>query len=301
MMRYSRNLTFHSGHRLPVLALHSSASTGGQWKALTRQLGAQSLLAQTPKGQRSILTPDLPGYGKASDCAALIEPATLAGEADWLLRSAGLPAGPFHLIGHSYGGALALKLALRAPQRVRSLTLVEPVLFHLLSAAGNRDGGETEKKLYRQILGLRDRVRGAVAAGWPAHGMTAFVDFWSGAGAWQDLDLSTRQNLALQAKSVLRNFEAVLSESWSIEDVGRLRMPVQTIVGSRSPDVTRRLVELLIDNLPAVTGTRIFDAGHMAPLTHAASVNAAMLHHIRQAEGIRPFTMPLPSARPLVA
>ena len=300
-MRESRNLTFHHGHRLPVLALHSSASTGGQWKALIQALGTQSLRAQTAKAQRPILTPDLPGYGKAFDCAALIEPATLAGEAEWLLRSAGLPPGPFHLVGHSYGGALALKLALVAPQRVRSLTLVEPVLFHLLSTAGNRQAGDRERKLYREILGIRDRVRGAVAAGWPAHGMTAFVDFWSGEGAWQKLDLSARQGLAKQAKSVLRNFEAVLTEGWPIGEISRLRVPTQVVAGSRSPDVTRRLGKLLIDTLPAVTGTQVFGAGHMAPVTHSASVNAAILHHIRQAEGIRPFTLPLSPASPLVA
>lgn len=297
----NRNFTLHHGCRLPVLALHSSASSGGQWKALAQKLGTQSLLARVPRGQRPILTPDLPGYGRASDCAALIEPATLAGEAEWLLGNAGLPAGPFHLVGHSYGGALALKLALLMPQRVRSLTLVEPVLFHLLSPVGKWEGGEAEKALYRQILGLRDRLRGAVAAGWPAHGMAAFVDFWSGAGAWQKLDPSARQAVAQQARPVLRNFEAVLTESFAVEELGRLRAPLQTIAGSRSPAVTRRLVDLLIDNVPAVTGTTIFDASHMAPVTHAAAVNAAILHHISKAEGIRPFTMPLSPARPLVA
>ena len=36
---------------------------------------------------------------------------------------------PVHLIGHSFGATLALRLAIEAPARVRSLTLIEPVLF----------------------------------------------------------------------------------------------------------------------------------------------------------------------------
>lgn len=300
-MHYQRDLTRPGGHRLPILALHSSASSGGQWKPLIRTLGAQSLLSQLPRGQRAILTPDLPGYGKAANCTLLLSPANLGEEADWILQNAGLPAGPFHLVGHSYGGAVALKIALRAPERVRSLTLVEPVLFHLLSARIGGGQGEAEKKLYRQVLGLRDRVRGAVAAGWPAHGMQAFVDFWSGEGTWHRFDLSTRQALARQAKSVLRNFEAVLCESWPLEELRQLRLPLQVVAGDRSPDVTKRLAERLIDTLPAVTGTTVFGAGHMAPVTHGTAVNAAILHHLRKAEGIRPFTMPLSSARPLVA
>ena len=161
--------------RFPVMALHSSASSGAQWKALMRDLA----------WERRVLTPDLPGYGKAEESAPLMAPADLAREAEWLLRNAGLPAGPFHLVGHSYGGAVAMKLALLAPRRVRSLTLFEPVLFHLLSPAAAPVIWDRERRLHRDIVGLRDRIRGAVAAGWPAHGMAAFVDFWSGAGTWQ--------------------------------------------------------------------------------------------------------------------
>src|SRR3546814_6449107 len=85
-------------------------------------------------------------------------------------------ASDFHLVGHSYGGAVALKIALTRPQRVLSLTLIEPVVFHLLPLAGD----DEDMRLYRTILGVRDRLRGAVAAGWPAHGLATFVDFWPG-------------------------------------------------------------------------------------------------------------------------
>src|SRR3546814_9724822 len=98
-------------------------------------------------------------------------------------------ASDFHLVGHSYGGAVALKIALTRPQRVLSLTLIEPVVFHLLPLAGD----DEDMRLYRTILGVRDRLRGAVAAGWPAHGMATFVDFWNGAGTWDAADAEQRQ------------------------------------------------------------------------------------------------------------
>ena len=271
---------------LPVLALHSSASTGGQWKAL----------AQSMRGQRRVLTPDLPGYGNPSVCTAMVGPADLGGEADWVLRQARLPAGPFHLVGHSYGAAVALKLALSAPERVCSLTLVEPVLFHLLMP-----GGANERRLFRQIIGVRDRLRGAVAAGWPAHGMAAFVDFWSGEGFWQTLDLAKRQALAGQARSVVRNFDAALGETWPIEEVASLRAPLQLIYGNRSQPVTLRLTDLLIDVAQTVTATGIFGAGHMAPVTHATAVNAMIGHHIETAEDLWHRDFPMPAASPLVA
>lgn len=281
--------------RFPVLALHSSASSGGQWKALAANLA----------WERRVLTPDLPGYGKAAESAPLMAPADLAREAEWLFRNAGLPAGPFHLVGHSYGGAVAMKLALMAPRQVRSLTLIEPVLFHLLSPSVAPAVWDRERRLYRRILGLRDRIRCAVAAGWPAHGMAAFVDFWSGDGAWQGLDPAKRQALALQAKSVLRNFEAAFSETWPIEEVGRLAVPLQIVAGERSPAVTLRLCELLMEAAGQgggrVTATRIFGGGHMAPIALAATVNTAIVHHLEVAEGHWQRPASLAASHPMVA
>jgi pimeloyl-ACP methyl ester carboxylesterase len=252
----------------PVVALHSSAATGGQWKALAAMFA----------GRRQVIAPDLPGYGTAA-LPESDETASLAADAAAVLRSAGGVPG-FHLVGHSYGGAVALKLALAYPARVRSLTLIEPVAFHLLRQSGS-DG---DLRLFRGILGVRDRIRGAVAAGWPAYGMAAFVDFWNGAGSWDRVEVELRQRLAAQAPAVLRNFAAVLGESWPAEDIARLPMPLLTVAGSASPEVTRRLVDKLVDAAGNVTAARVFGAGHMAPLTHAAAVNALIARHIRLAE-----------------
>src|SRR3546814_4273821 len=165
-----------------VVALHSSASTGAQWKALATALAG-----------REVVTPDLPGYGRASfRDNPRDDKAALADDAAAVLRVLDARTGgasDFHLVGHSYGGAVALKIALTRPQRVLSLTLIEPVVFHLLPLAGD----DEDMRLYRTILGVRDRLRGAVAAGWPAHGMATFVDFWNGAGTWDPADAEQRQ------------------------------------------------------------------------------------------------------------
>src|SRR3546814_1285704 len=90
--------------------------------------------------------PDLPGYGRAGFRGRVRDDsASLAGDAAAVLRTPGVPTGigapAFHLVGHSYGGAVPLKIALSQPQRVLSLTLIEPVLFHLLAL----DGGAEEQ------------------------------------------------------------------------------------------------------------------------------------------------------------
>ncbi|MEQ8356338.1 MAG: alpha/beta fold hydrolase [Kiloniellaceae bacterium] len=259
-----------AGNDLPVVALHCSASTGCQWQGLIARFA----------GQRQVVTPDLPGYGIAADDAGMQDPTSLAGEAEAVLRSVGDATSAFHLIGHSYGGAVALKLALRHPARVRSLTLIEPVVFHLLLHSGS---GE-DMRHYRDILGVRDRIRGAVAAGWPAFGMAAFVDFWSGEGAWDGARMEQRQHLAGQANAVLRDFAAVLGETWPAEDVARLSMPLLTIAGSESPAISQRLADRIVDTARDVTAARIFGAGHMAPITHTETVNDLIERHLRVAE-----------------
>lgn len=259
-----------AGNGLPVVALHSSAMTGGQWRPLA------ALFA----GRRQVVTPDLPGYGFAAAPEDHERADSLAAEAAAVLRAVGPSASAFHLVGHSYGGAVALKIALAYPWRVRSLTLIEPVVFHLLP----QSGGDEDMRLYRGILGVRDRLRGAVAAGWPAHGMGAFVDFWNGAGTWDRCDAAQRQHLAAQARAVARNFAVLLRETWPLADVTRLAMPLLAVTGETSPEVGRRLTEKLVDTAPEVTAARIFGAGHMAPVTHAAAVNTLIERHVHVSE-----------------
>ncbi|MGD1878667.1 MAG: alpha/beta fold hydrolase [Kiloniellaceae bacterium] len=256
---------------LPLVALHSSASTGGQWKALAARLD----------GARPVFTPDLPGYGRAAfrDGKAPGEP-SLAADSAAVLRGVGSEVPAFHLVGHSYGGAVAMKIALDHPRRVASLTLIEPVLFHLLPLAGGRE----DKRLYRGILGIRDRLRGAVAAGWPAHGMAAFVDFWNGAGSWDGIDCEQRRHLAAQAPAVLRNFAALFAECWPAAAVARLEIPLLTIAGGCSPTVARQVSDRILDAATDITAARVFGAGHMAPLTHAGTVNALIVRHLHLAE-----------------
>ena len=78
-------------------------------------------------------------------------------------------------MGHSYGAAVALKAALDAPGRVRSLTLFEPVLFSVLL----RD--DPDQAAAREIASVRDDTIAAVNRGDVAEAGRRFVDYWMGA------------------------------------------------------------------------------------------------------------------------
>lgn len=109
-----------------VVLAHGSGASHREWAPVIAAL----------HDRYRVVTPDLLGYGRSevspvnarfhpwSDLGALI---ALALRAD----------GPVQLVGHSYGGALALEAARALGSRVGSLTLIEPVAFHLLRLTSN--------------------------------------------------------------------------------------------------------------------------------------------------------------------
>lgn len=96
-----------------VVFVHGGEEAGG-----LVDFAAQFLLAHA----FTLILPDLPGHGQSPVQGHMNV------EHDALLI-AGLLDDGAHLVGHSYGGAVALKAASVRPQAVHSLILVEPATF----------------------------------------------------------------------------------------------------------------------------------------------------------------------------
>jgi pimeloyl-ACP methyl ester carboxylesterase len=104
---------------------------------------------------------DLPGHGQSADWD---------GHGDYGRRTAEVAATfytePLHLIGHSFGAVTALRLALAAPEGVRSLTLIEPVLF--AAARGHPEWGIMTPVMHRSGPRLlRATAKARPVRSWP--------------------------------------------------------------------------------------------------------------------------------------
>ena len=250
-----------------VMLLHCSAGSGAQWRTLASQLAAHF----------RVLAPDLAGYG-ASPARAQGDFATLTGHALALARLVDAEPGPLHLVGHSFGGAVALRLAMLLGERVCSLSLIEPVAFQLLRGAGGDAGA------YAVVRGIARAMAADLSAGNGAAAMHRFVDFWNGEGNWAAMDGDRRAQLAAQAAQVVADFDAIEAEPTRRAALRAISAPTLVLQGGRSPAPAALAVRRVAEAIPGAQRVRLRDAGHMAPLTHAEMVNLLLTAHLELAQ-----------------
>ncbi|MEQ8601810.1 MAG: alpha/beta fold hydrolase [Marivibrio sp.] len=253
----------------PVLALHCSGAGPKQWRGLASRLGLE----------RPFLGPSLFGApgGPVWEGARAF---TLAEEAAPLLRLIDEVGRPVHLVGHSYGGGVALHLALARPNRVASLSLYEPSAFHLLKMLGAAGVGP-----FAEIAGIARAVAGRLAIGDRAAAMEIFVDYWGGSGDWASLPMEKRTGLLAWASKAALDFHALFEEPSRPDALKACRIPSFILRGATSPEPSRVVAEQLAAMLPAARLSVVEGAGHMGPFTHRETVETAIVAHIERVEG----------------
>ena len=239
--------TFGTGGR-PAIAVHCMLASGSYWGALAALLPQLTLTAY-----------DLPGQGKSGpyDGAEDYQKLSTRILASFITR-------PVDLIGHSFGAVVALRLATAAPEAVRSLTLIEPVLFR---AAIGTPEFEHEHAEHLALVEL-------MAEGNPTEAARRFVGRWGGT-PWEDMPARVQQGMADRMRLIAAAATANYDDTGAILRAGgpeAIDAPVMLIEGADSPAIVHRVHERLAERFADVATARIPGAGHMAPMTHAAQV-----------------------------
>lgn len=245
------------GRGVPVILLHDSASDSRQWRSLTGYLA----------GRYQVIAPDLPGYGGSRDAAGGAP--SLAGIAE-ALRPFVVLGTPVHLVGHGFGGAVALKTASLFPGHVRSLTVIEPAAYGALWTGRHRAAGS------RALRAAMGSSAACLAEGDAWTAMRIVIEFWHGAGAWDRTSFGLRQRLAADAGRVHRDFAAAAGDRSTALDLAGVVCPVLSLRGASSPPITAAVRDHLRQTLPFMEHREVEGAGHMLPLTDPHIVDPAI-------------------------
>lgn len=214
-------------------------ASGAAWRGVQAALPAARLTC-----------PDLPGHGRgpSPDGSPFMDLALAS-------ALAAAPEGAFDVVGHSYGGCLALRLLVEHPDRIRSLALIEPVMF-AAADAGLRAGEADRMAGYHAAWDAGDRDEAA----------RVFTGFWGDGTPWEELPERTREAIRARIPLVAQSGPGIGEDVHGI--LPRLPAdppPVLIVTRTDPPPILQGIVDGLTARLSDARVTRL-GRGHMIPM-----------------------------------
>ena len=240
-----------------VVLLHSSASSNRQWRKLTERLSARY----------RVLAPNLRGVGDTTAWHGRRRQ-TLADAAQvvlGLVERLGLDA-PVRLVGHSFGGAVALHAAHVLGRRVAGLALYEPMLPGLLRAHGALQAAAETHELYTHVSRHGSAGQWLVAA-------ERFTDYFNGDGTWAAASPERRQLIADGLPPNVPEWDAAMVPVRADAFTG-VSAPTLLMRGRKTRAALAETAAVLYRHFSHWRLVDVAGCGHMAPLTHADAINA---------------------------
>jgi pimeloyl-ACP methyl ester carboxylesterase len=192
------------------------------------------------------------GYAGSSRAKAPFTIGDQAADARALLEHLGIPRA--HVAGHSYGGAIAIQLALDTPDLVGSLALLEPALVYLVPSGplfGEMLG--TLQAMYRrgERAAALDGFLSRVVAGDYREVLEKFLP----PGAFELAVADAQTTFGVEA-------EALRQWSFTEQDAARIEQPVLAVLGERSEPIFSEIHALLRRWMPHAEELVVRDATH---------------------------------------
>lgn len=244
-----------------ALLLHCSLAHSGAWSGVMAAINGLEMVAV-----------DLPGHGRTAFDPSIEVQAQAVETAVALLEGFGRPA---HLIGHSFGATVALRIAVERPDLVASLSLYEPVYFSLLPL-GDPAAHTAEVEASR---GVTDNV---ASKDWVA-AASAFMARWGAGQKFTDLP-KPQQDFTILALPFMLNLDNPIVDPVAggkmFAALPDIKVPCLLMEGGQSPQVINDINSVLATHMPNTRRVTFLAAGHMGPITHPREVAGAILAFI---------------------
>lgn len=243
------------GEGKTVILIHSSVSGNRQWRSLV----------ETLKDRFHVLAINLFGYGETMPWPD-DSTQTLSEHAKLVFALCSKMQDSINIVGHSFGGSVALKAASFLGHQVDKLVLLEPNPFYLLKQHNRIDAYQESQELYDHVkkYGAKDDwIRVA----------EKFVDYFVSDGAWKSMSEKRRQAFVASLPLNFYEWDAVMNEETSINEWKALEAKTLVISALETRRALREIVEIFSAACPHWSFTQISEGGHMAPLTHPDQIN----------------------------
>ena len=253
---------FDEGSGTPVVFIHGSCGGGAQWKGLSSVL----------REEYRTLCLDLFGCGHSQPWP-IERKYTVEDDERAINAVLDFLGQPVHLVIHSGGAHFAYPTIKGRRDHILSLTLFEPVYFHLLRQARDPLISEPEE--------MANRYRAAMDAGEREKAIAGFVDVWAGAeGTWDGLPEPVKQMMRPGSDRLYHEWLTVWRDEPSRDDLAALDLSVLLFKGAFTLPSMHRVCEIMTQALPDCHYVEIDGAGHMSPFTHASEALPILKEHL---------------------
>ncbi len=262
------NVNFvESGKGNPVVFLHSGGGSGAQWKGVVKSLG----------GRWRSITMDHYNHGGTDPWPGAPEERTHDAEAELVRAVIGHAGAPVHLVGHSFGGSIALRVAIRDSGKLRSLTLVEPNASSVYLGAG-------EDPDIAMIRIFSERFLELEKAGKLEKAIQEFMDGFNAPGTWDAMPAEMKEKQLANRLCYVSGMHCNLNEVTTPDDCRTITLKSLVIHGDRTPSYYRRVSELVAELMPNSRLEVLPGAGHMSPLSHPLQIAEILAAHLARVE-----------------
>lgn len=233
-----------------VLFVPGSYATPAAWRAMHRLLPGYRLVST------SIL-----GYGGTAETRSL-DDLDMAHEVRVVEAAAARIGEPVHLVGHSFGGTIALAAAMAGRIAVRSIATFEANPLLMIAAQGRRD-------LFADARAMASGFEAAHLAG-ERDAAGRVIDYWGGAEAFARLPEPVQDYCRKTTFANVLDWRTAFAFGATPVDYARIEVPVLLVRGALAVPSMVEITAALSRAIPQAETAVVEGAGHFLISTHPA-------------------------------